>query len=91
MSLKTIDSFRGAYAFLSNMYDSPLALKNPEGHIHIFRCTEAAFQSKKTSDPAEIAKFTRLDGKAAKAYGKKLPCAQLGRSQAGSHTRGRAY
>lgn len=49
-----------------------MALKDPGGHIHIFRCAEAAFQSKKTSDPAEIAKFTRLDGKAAKAYGRKV-------------------
>ena len=72
-----IDSFRGEYAFLSNMYDSFV-----EHTIWRFRNAEAAFQARKlwhVNDldnyegwEEELEAFEKASGKEAKSLGKKV-------------------
>lgn len=63
--MKPVNSFRGLYQFLSNMYESPVKI----GDL-TFRNAEAAFQSMK--DPARAAEFTSLTGQAAKRLGRQV-------------------
>lgn len=60
--------FRDKYAFLSNMYPCEIRYKGM-----IFSCTEAAYQSQKTSDITEQRKFQEYTGPKAKRMGRKLP------------------
>lgn len=62
-----INIFRGDYWFLSNMCASRIVL----GGV-TYTCAEAAFQAVKLSDKSQRATFQNLDGKAAKALGKKI-------------------
>lgn len=64
---KAITSFRGEYAFLSNMYSVPV-----EWDGHTYQNSEAAFQSAKTLKPEERNAFCNLNGVAAKQQGKKV-------------------
>ena len=64
---KAITSFRGEYAFLSNMYSVPVKWNG-----HTYQNSEAAFQSAKTLDPEERNAFCNLNGVAAKQKGKKV-------------------
>ena len=59
--------FREEYAFLSNMYEAPLTWDKRR-----YRNSEAAFQSAKSLDPWERAKFSVMAGVTAKRAGKKL-------------------
>ena len=60
-----IDSFRGLYQFLSNMFESPVTLNGIT-----FRNAEAAFQSLK--DPSRASEFADLTGAAAKKLGRRV-------------------
>jgi ribA/ribD-fused uncharacterized protein len=60
----TRDGFRGPYAFCSNFHLQPFAYLGLT-----FRCSEAAFQAAKFTDPAFRAQFVNLDGKEAKRLG----------------------
>ena len=62
-----IDSFRGAFDFLSNFYEAPLVF----GGIP-FRCAEAAFQAQKCRDYGERAAFSGLSGVRAKRKGRQV-------------------
>lgn len=64
---KAITSFRGEYAFLSNMYSVPV-----EWDGRTYQNSEAAFQSAKTLEPEERNVFCNLNGVAAKQQGKKV-------------------
>ena len=64
---KAITSFRGEYAFLSNMYSVPVKWGG-----NTYQNSEAAFQSAKTLDPEERNTFCNLNGVAAKQKGKKM-------------------
>lgn len=66
-TVKTINSFNYENAFLSNMYSCKVEF---EGLT--YTCSEAAFQAAKCKNPADRIKFTELDGKTAKALGKKI-------------------
>lgn len=59
--------FRNEYAFLSNMYPSPIIING----LH-FTCVESAFQSFKTLDPEIRKQFQSLSGKEAKALGRRI-------------------
>lgn len=65
--LAKIDSFRGEYAFLSNMFFTPFVVNG----IH-YTCVESAFQSFKLADKAERIKFSPLNGSEAKKLGKRV-------------------
>lgn len=65
--MKTINSFNYENAFLSNMYPCKVEY---EGLT--YTCSEAAFQAAKCKNPADRVKFTELDGKTAKALGRKI-------------------
>lgn len=58
--------FRGAFAFLSNMYPCSVRYNG-----RMFRCSEAAYQSAKCADLNDIALFTSLSGPEAKKAGRK--------------------
>lgn len=60
--------FREEYAFLSNFHKCKI--KDYEGNV--FTSAEAMFQSYKTTDPKERAKFTKMGPKEAKAAGRKV-------------------
>ena len=62
-----IDSFRGEYAFLSNMYDAPIKL----GGV-VYTCAEAAFQAVKLEDKSQRVQFAGLSGGAAKTLGRRV-------------------
>lgn len=62
-----ITSFRGEYSFLSNMYQCEVLLNGIS-----YRCAESAFQSAKTDDHMAHTKLRLMNGKEAKAYGRKL-------------------
>ena len=62
-----INSFRGEYAFLSNMYDAPIKL----GGV-VYTCAEAAFQAVKLEDKSQRVQFAGLSGSAAKALGRRV-------------------
>jgi len=62
-----INSFRGKYAFLSNMYKSPITL----GGIS-YTCAEAAFQAVKLKDKLQRTQFQNISGPAAKALGRRV-------------------
>jgi ribA/ribD-fused uncharacterized protein len=64
---KIVDRFVGEYAFLSNMYPSRV-----EVFGKVFRCAEAAFQAAKCKDPKQMASFEPMDGKQARAVGRKI-------------------
>ena len=61
----TIDSFRGQYDFLSNMYPSPIIVNGLR-----FTCAEAVFQMMKTKSPEERVHFVNISGKDAKRLGR---------------------
>lgn len=61
--------FRGAYSFLSNMYDHPFQMRIGP-YCLWFRCAEAAFQAQK--DPARACEFAGLSGPDAKRLGRKV-------------------
>ena len=60
---KAAIAFRGAAAFLSNMYNAPIEYNGVK-----YRCAEAAFQAQKDSSRAQ--EFADLDGAAAKRLGR---------------------
>ena len=60
-------AFRGEREYLSNFYEYPMKVNGL-----VFTCVEAAFQSFKTTDPEIRKQFVGLDGKAAKALGRKI-------------------
>lgn len=60
-----INSFRGKYGFLSNMYDAPVFYNGM-----LFKSSEAAYQAQKTLDRHEQFSFTKLSGPEAKKKGK---------------------
>lgn len=62
-----INSFRGEYAFLSNMYESPITL----GGVS-YTCAEAAFQAVKLKDKTQRTQFQNISGPAAKALGRRV-------------------
>ena len=62
-----IDRFRGKYFFLSNMFNMNIMMGGKE-----YTCTEAVFQSIKTKDPDERAKFAGISGKEAKRLGRSV-------------------
>ena len=62
-----IDRFRGKYFFLSNMFNMNITMSGKE-----YTCTEAVFQSFKTKDQDERAKFAGLSGKEAKRLGRSV-------------------
>lgn len=62
-----ITSFRGEYAFLSNMHPSPITL----GGV-TYTCAEAAFQAAKLADKSKRSMFAGLSGKQAKALGRTI-------------------
>jgi len=59
--------FRNEYAFLSNMYPCEIKYKGMT-----FSCTEAAYQSQKTSDPEMQKEFQEYTGVQAKKMGRLL-------------------
>ena len=61
--------FRNEYAFLSNMYPSPVTIEI-NNKPYTFSCVEAAFQAHK--QPSRAAEFTCIDGYAAKRLGRKV-------------------
>ena len=63
-----IRQFKGDHAFLSNFYECEI--DDNEGNV--FKNAEAMFQSYKTTDPEERKKFTEMNAKQAKAYGRKI-------------------
>jgi len=66
-TVKTINNFNYENAFLSNMYPCKVEF---EGLT--YTCSEAAFQAAKCKNPTDRVKFTKLDGKAARALGKSI-------------------
>lgn len=62
-----INSFRGEYAFLSNMHESPITLGGVK-----YTCAEAAFQAVKLKDKNQRTQFENLSGPAAKALGRRV-------------------
>lgn len=60
--------FRDDYAFLSNF--AKCQIRDFEGNV--FTSAEAMFQSYKTTDPKERAKFAKMSPKQAKAAGRKI-------------------
>lgn len=64
---KAITSFRGEYAFLSNMHSVPV-----EWDGRTYQNSEAAFQSAKTLESEERNAFCSLNGVSAKRQGKKV-------------------
>ena len=66
-TVKTINNFNYENAFLSNMYPCKVEF---EGLT--YTCSEAAFQAAKCKNPADRVKFTKLDGKAARALGRSI-------------------
>lgn len=65
--MKTIDSFRGEYHFLSNFYEHPITYDGIT-----YRSAEAAYQAQKTLDINERLRFSSIDAKTAKRRGKNL-------------------
>ncbi len=65
--MREMMTFRGKYAFLSNMYEAPFTWDGRP-----YRNSEAAFQSAKTLDPAERDRFSVMPGATAKREGKKV-------------------
>lgn len=63
----TITKFRGKYAFLSNFYIAPFVYEGIR-----YTNSEAAFQAQKSLDIECRKKFSSLDGKQAKALGRKI-------------------
>ena len=62
-----INSFRGSYYFLSNMYPCPVVYEGME-----FKCAEAAFQAAKTLNLEMRKRFTQMDGFEAKRFGRSV-------------------
>ena len=62
-----INSFRGKYSFLSNMYVCNVVYDGMK-----FKCSEAAFQAAKVKDKNLRVKFTLMDGYEAKREGRKV-------------------
>ncbi len=60
-----IDSFRGKYDFLSNMYPAPIIVNGLR-----FSCAEALFQMMKTKNPEERIHFVDISGRDAKRLGR---------------------
>lgn len=65
--MNKINSFRGKYYFLSNMYPVPVTFENMT-----YSCAESAFQAAKCSDPADRKKFIFLNGYEAKKLGRRV-------------------
>lgn len=63
----TAPTFGDSKEYLSNMYPYKMRVNGLE-----FTCVEAAFQSFKTTDPEIRKQFIGLDGRAAKALGRKI-------------------
>lgn len=63
--LNKIDSFKGAYAWLSNFYQCTVAI---EGKI--YQNSEAAFQAHKCANPKDRERFTNLNPNEAKSLGR---------------------
>ena len=64
---EAVMAFRGDYDFLSNMFEAPFTWDG-----RTYRNSEAAFQSAKTLDPAERARFSEMAGVPAKRAGKRV-------------------
>lgn len=62
-----INSFRGEYFYLSNMYPCKVRYDGLE-----FRCAEAAFQAAKLENREERVRFTFMDGYESKREGRKV-------------------
>ena len=63
-----INSFTGKYFFLSNFYKRPVTINGLT-----FESAEAAFQAHKCIEFGKAQKFCKLDPKAAKALGRRIP------------------
>lgn len=59
-----INTFKGQYSFLSNFYNTPVSYEGV-----LYKNSESAYQSAKTTDPNIRKKFTNLEGSEAKKYG----------------------
>lgn len=66
-TMKTIDQFRGAYAFLSNFWDCSIEY---EGIV--YPSVENAYQASKSLDPATRLKISTMTAGQAKRFGKQL-------------------
>jgi ribA/ribD-fused uncharacterized protein len=66
-AVEMINSFRGNYYFLSNMYPCPVVYEGME-----FKCAEAAFQAAKTLNLEMRKRFTQMDGFEAKRFGRSV-------------------
>lgn len=67
MGSSNVMTFRGKYAFLSNMYAADF-----EWDGRIYHSSEAAFQSAKSLDPAERDRFSSMNGVTAKRAGRQV-------------------
>lgn len=63
-----INDFRGDWAFLSNMYYSPISIGGLK-----YTCAEAAFQAAKLQNAEQRIQFVGLSGPEAKKLGRKVP------------------
>ena len=66
-NMNVIDSFRNEFSFLSNMYTCNIKFRDME-----FSCSEALFQALKCKTTEEMKAFVGIDGKKAKALGRKV-------------------
>ena len=66
-NMNVIDSFRNEFSFLSNMYPCNIKFRDME-----FSCSEALFQALKCKTTEEMKAFVGIDGKKAKALGRKV-------------------
>lgn len=62
-----INSFKGEYSWLSNMYPSPVKYQGVA-----YTCAESAYQSAKTLVPEEKALFLSVNGYQAKKLGRQI-------------------
>ncbi len=67
MNTVDITEFKGRNRFLSNFYPHPITFNQL-----VFRSSEAAYQSAKTTDSGIRERFTRLDARTARRLGKSI-------------------
>ncbi len=67
MTNKKIDSFKGEYGWLSNMYKHPIVYKGKR-----YGSTEAAYQAHKSLDVMDHVRFTKMGPYTSKKEGKLL-------------------
>lgn len=69
VNINAITSFKGEYGFLSNFHACTVRYGG-----HLFRSSEAAFQSAKCQVPEDMASFTRMNPAEAKHAGHVIRC-----------------